>query len=290
MWEVVVMGSAQDEGIPRVTCTCARCHAARRNRSFARTGPSILLKNESLGSAVLIDASPDIRQQLDAYLPPLGLAHLSCLFLTHGHIGHYWGLCLFGKEGPDIRDLAVYGSAEMIDLLLNTPSIKYMVDRRNIVLNILRAGETVTLGTATRPDRSDEIVVKGFWVPHRQEFTPTMGFQVTAGSRTMVYIPDVDYWSESVLSIIQQSDIALLDGTFYSADELPGAKIVREVPHPPIESSMGRLKEIKNMSGCRIYFTHFNHTNPVILEGPEQEKVKQAGFELAYDGLRFFLP
>lgn len=272
MWQVTVVGSGQDAGVPQVGCSCKQCAAARENPSLERLGPSLLAKNEDPRKAILFDASPDIRQQLDRFLPPMDLGCIDSVFITHYHVGHYWGLPLLGKEGPDMRDVTVYAPPGTVSLLASTPAVARMESRGNIRLKPCDPGQPIHI---------DDLTIECFYVPHRQDAGDTAGFLVRGQSKSLIYIPDVDEWTPETVERIYSADIALLDGTFFSASELGPFREQSEVPHPPIQKSLDLFKH-RNQA---IYYTHLNHTNPAGLEGPEREAIRKAGADVAFDGM-----
>lgn len=77
---------------------------------------------------------------------------------------------------------------------------------------------------------------------------------------------------------IQNSDIAFVNGIFYSRNERPRFE---EVPHPPIRETINLLENV----GTEIYFTHINHTNLINKNGKERKIIESKGFKIAYDGL-----
>jgi len=97
-------------------------------------------------------------------------------------------------------------------------------------------------------------------------------------TKRAIYVPDADHWTENLLDEIRKADIALIDGTFFSKDELPRYD---EVPHPPIKDTMELLGDVKG----RVIFTHINHTNPVNGDGEEKRGVEGRGFGIGYDGM-----
>ena len=93
------------------------------------------------------------------------------------------------------------------------------------------------------------------------------------------YFSDLDFWTEELTKHVNSVDIALLDGTFYTKDEISRYK---DVPHPPIIETIDLFKDSKT----EIYFTHFNHSNPIVRpKGEEWNYVIKKGFKIAYDGL-----
>ena len=116
------------------------------------------------------------------------------------------------------------------------------------------------------------------------KMTDTFGFRIL-GRREVVYIPDIDDLREEEAKIIRAADAALIDGSFYTEDELSG-RSVRDVPHPLIPDSM----EILGRPANEIHFTHFNHTNEAAEPGSTAaNEVIARGFGLAYDGMRIEL-
>ncbi|MEA1993148.1 MAG: MBL fold metallo-hydrolase [Euryarchaeota archaeon] len=256
---VKILGSGQDAGIPQIGCPCDICTKARKHPAYRRYGPSIAFSSDK--GWYLIDASPDISHQVEMLFghdfPVRGI------LLTHAHFGHCAGLWYLGKESANVHDLPIYCTPAMKQFLSNNHPFNLLVKRGNIRLENLASHD---LGACT-PLR----------VPHRNEIADCVGFILTARKR-LLYIPDVDCWTDDLIGEIGRSDIALLDGTFYSKDELPR---FAEVPHPPIKESIDRLKNLDTT----IYFTHINHTNPVNRDGVEREHVKNSGFQIAHDGM-----
>lgn len=225
------------------------------------------------GTAVVIDASPDLREQIDRYLPPLGLRSLRAIFITHGHVGHYWGLPLLGREGPDLKGVAVRATPDVLAMLSAIPAVSLMASSGNIQMQPISPGD---------PARIDNLEISAFYVPHRQELTRTVAFRIRGPEKSLVYIPDIDRWTPEVVGLIRCADVALLDGTFFSAGELGGARSMSEIPHPPIAQSL----EVLGGTAQAIYFTHLNHTNPAGLEGPERAAIRRASMDVAADGMR----
>lgn len=308
-WEAIVMGSGQDAGVPQVGCSCPRCTAARADAAVRRLAPSLLLRNTGLKQAIILDPSPDIREQLDRYLPPLNLGAVKAIYITHGHVGHYWGLAYLGKEGPDLKGVAVYGTEDIVEMLRRIPAIALMEARGNIRMEVLPCDGSaqgitacksqpglVTDGVCAGAIEVDqrlsieavpELSIQAIPVLHRGELTRTVGFRVLCGDRTLVYIPDVDRWTPDVISAVTSADIALVDGTFFSASELSGVRSIGEIPHPPIHQALELFADADGSPEPRVYFTHLNHTNPAGLPGPEQDQVLEAGFGIAWDGMTF---
>jgi len=272
--KLIVLGSGQDGGIPHAGCRCRTCERARENEDYRRLAPSIAIYNEEAGFCYVIDASPHLEIQIEMIrraVPRVGRGGkipVSGFLLTHAHIGHYTGLLLLGTEVLGETGVPVYCTPRMKEFLSLSRPFSLLVESGNIVLHEMRPSVGFDL---------DGVGFTPIPVPHRGEITDTVGYAIEAGRRA-VYIPDTDRWTGSIIEEISKSDIALIDGSFYSKDELPRFE---EVPHPPITETLSMLEGLDT----EIYFTHINHTNPAHSEGPERENLEQRGFGLAYDGL-----
>ncbi len=279
-----VLGTAQDGGLPHAACSCIRCEAARHDPGRRRLIASLALVLPGLGEVYLIDASPDLRAQLDALVDvrdvPQGRVDrhpIDGVFLTHAHIGHYLGLAFFGFEAVHTQGLPVHGTARMHAFLRHHGPWSQLVERGNVQLVELPP-EGVVLAN---------VRVSAFAVPHRDELSDTVAFRFVGPERTLLYVPDTDAWhtwSPSLVERLEGVDIALLDGTFYSLDELPGRDI-SQVKHPLITDSMIRLNEWVASGQGRVFFTHLNHSNPALEPNSEaRREIEARGFAVLEEG------
>ena len=250
-WELVVLGVAQDAGIPQLGCTQPLCTAIRRGDRQPQKVSSVGLVNTALGKSYLFDATPDLPAQLHRLN---GGRAPTAVFLTHGHIGHYTGLMYFGRESIDAKGVPVHGTARMHDFLRSNGPWSLLVSRKNVDARVLAPDSPVDLG--------DGIRVTAFLVPHRDEFTDTVGFLIESRVRRALYIPDIDQWSRwgrSIRALVDGVDVALLDGTFAAATEIPG-RTIDDIPHPLIPATRMLLRGVKGT----VRFIHLNHTNAEI--------------------------
>jgi pyrroloquinoline quinone biosynthesis protein B len=262
--QVKILGSGQDAGIPQIDCYCPACRLARKYKKYRRLGPSLAISNGK--DCVLIDASPDIKPQLE--MTGKGKGSLKGIILTHAHFGHCVGLLSLGKESLNTKNIPVFCTPKIKRFLYKNYPFSLLVKNKNIIINEIN------------PDKQFKISgikYTPFKVPHRDEIADTVGYTIEAKKR-IIYLPDIDYWTLDIIKKVNNSDIAFIDGTFYSSRELPRFK---QVPHPPIEKTMSLLKN----SPAEIYFTHINHTNPINGRGKERAGLKKMGFNIAYDGL-----
>jgi len=262
-WEIVVLGIAQDAGIPHLRCDQALCRSIRAGERKPERVASLGVVNRALGRSYLFDATPDMVSQLatlnDAR-PPDGV------FLTHAHIGHYTGLMFFGRESIDAARVPVYGTDRMRAFLSLNGPWSQLVSRNNIELRPLVPDRAIDLGDGLR--------VTAFVVPHRDEFTDTVGYLIEGPRRKALFIPDIDQWqkwSRSIRDLADTADLAFLDGTFASAAEIPG-RSVADIPHP----LMPATRELLRGTRAALWFIHINHTNADL-----------AAPDVVRDGMRF---
>ena len=125
-------------------------------------------------------------------------------------------------------------------------------------------------------------------MPHRDEFSETVGFIIESEKKKILFIPDIDKWEKwekNIVAEVGKVDLALLDGTFYKNGELPG-RDMSEVPHPFVEESLQKFSSLSSVEKSKIVFIHFNHTNPLLKKkSSEKDKVKKDGFGVAFDGM-----
>jgi pyrroloquinoline quinone biosynthesis protein B len=284
----LVLGSAQDAGLPQVGCRLACCETARRDPSLRRLAASLLIADPRSGRRWLVDATPDLREQVelarghppgraaDGPRPPL----FEGLFLTHAHMGHVAGLLQLGREAYDARGLPVHASPALCELLAGNAPWRLLVDSGGLELRPLAPGGTVELA----PDLS----VTALAVPHRAEFSDTLAFVVRGPRRALLYLPDIDAWERwepPLERALAGVDVALLDGTFFADDEVPGRDLAG-VPHPRIKHTLARLASLPAGERRKVLFTHLNHTNPAARgDGEAAAAVLAAGMDVAREGL-----
>ncbi len=115
---------------------------------------------------------------------------------------------------------------------------------------------------------TSDLSVQPVLVPHRDELSDTLAFVVRGSRRRLFYCPDIDSWAQwsyYLPNFLADIDIALLDGTFFSGNELPGRNIA-EIPHPLVTETAAMLTG----TACDVQFIHLNHSNPLLKPGPEQ--------------------
>jgi pyrroloquinoline quinone biosynthesis protein B len=286
MAELVVLGSAQDGGLPHAGCLCQYCERARADRTFARQPASLgIADGEDLA---LIDATMafgeqihclwqhahDARDQLGGrYLPP------RTILLTHAHTGHYAGLWQLDRSVLAADGVHVLAPPRMAAFLADNEPWAAM-EREGFI-------QIASLELDMPLDVSPHVRVTPIAVPHRAEWgTETVAIRIDGPNQTVLYLPDIDAWDDwerDINVVIGSVDVALIDGCFWEPFAIPG------VPHPPVRSSLDRLQPLAD-AGKRIVFTHLNHTNPLVdPDSPESHQVRERGFAIAHEGDTFKL-
>ena len=275
----VVLGTAQDGGIPHAGCQNPCCENARSEPSHARLPACLGLIDPRSQQRWLLDCTPEFPRQLDRLNqvsdPEWGL---SGIFLTHAHIGHYTGLIHLGREVMGTRSTPVYAMPRMTRFLTAHQPWKQLVDQNNIRLEPLVADQAVFL--------SDDFQVTPLNVPHRAEISETVAFHVQGPRRSVLHLPDIDDWAawdRSLSELLVHLDLAWVDGTFYDANELPERRM-DSIPHPLLIESVARFQSLPRNLRRKIHFTHLNHSNPAArIDSNEHRTVLDAGFGFAQE-------
>lgn len=280
---IQVLGIAQDAGYPQAGCYQPHCTRGWEKPELKRLAISIAVVEPATGSKYLFDASPDLPEQLyNLHLSaPDDHYTLRGVFLTHAHIGHYTGLMHFGREVMNTSALPVYAMPRMQKFLSTNGPWDQLVRFSNIALMPLADGKAIAL--------SNELSVTPIEVPHRDEYSETVGFTIVGPQKSAIYIPDIDQWSRwdtDIRDLIRHADYALIDASFFADGELPG-RDMRKIPHPLVTDSMDLFDDLTAEEKSRVIFIHMNHTNPLLIDGSHaQTEVQRRGFRVAFEGMR----
>ena len=255
-WQLVVLGIAQDGGMPHAGCEKSPCTDVYQGKRPAEKVSCLGLLNRDLGLAYMVDATPDFPAQLQALT---GGKAPDGIFLTHAHIGHYTGLMYLGKEAMATKVVPVYGTEKMNAFLKSNGPWSLLVENGYIELRTLTPDHAVELPGGLR--------ITPMLVPHRDEFTDTVGFLIEGPRAKALFIPDIDKWEKwnrSLRELANEVYYLLVDGTFASMEELPGRDI-SQVPHPLMSETRALLEGTR----AKLWFIHLNHSNPAVVDGKD---------------------
>lgn len=289
---VVVLGTAQDAGYPQAGCNKSCCSPAWEAPELGRFPTSIALVDRQSKARWLFDCTwqlPGQLRMLDQICPAPAERVLDGVFLTHAHMGHYTGLMHLGREVMGAKEVPVYAMPRMQKFLTENGPWSQLVRLENIDLISLAAGQS------TRP--SEEIEVEPLLVPHRDEFSETVGFVISVKDQAanlgessacrVLYLPDIDKWSRwetRIEDVVGSVDLAFIDATFFGANELPG-RDMSEIPHPFVEESIRRFQALPASERGKIHFIHLNHTNPALSgDSLAAHQIEKAGMHVAQQG------
>jgi len=305
---VFILGSAAGGGFPQWNCNCDVCRRAwagdprvkpRTQASIAVTaGASLNGPSSSSGAPfILINASPDLRQQIIATpaLQPYGLrkSPIAAVVLTGGEVDQTAGLLTLREHGP----FGLYGTAATLSTLA-----------ANSIFNVLAADvvsrHTVKSGVPFRLPGGIEaelLLVPGKAPLYLEGDNPELdaeteanvGIEVRAEGARLVFIPGAAKLTPAIAARLRDADVVLFDGTLFSDDEMiaagAGAKTGRRMGHMPVGGPDGTLAALAGLARRRVLI-HINNTNPILIDGsPQRRAVEAAGFEVAEDGMRIEL-
>ena len=280
---LVILGIAQDGGSPQIGCEKSCCKTLWENNHFENV-TSIGLVDKIENKFFLIDASPDITKQYQMLKSLTSKPSLGGILLTHAHIGHYLGLLYLGKESLGAKNVNVYSMPKMTFFLKNNGPWSQLFKEKNIRLNKLKNDSIHSLG--------ENLSIKPILVPHRDEFSETVGYLIKGGLRSALFLPDIDKWEKwdkKIEDLIRNVDYAFIDGTFYDGSEIPHRNM-NEIPHPFVVETLERFKNLKKMDKKKVYFIHLNHTNPLLKASNKITKeIIKRGYNIARTGMKFDL-
>ncbi|MFT7900511.1 MBL fold metallo-hydrolase [Tenacibaculum ascidiaceicola] len=276
---IVILGTIQDAGSPQIACKKECCANLFRNPDKKRQVTSLGVIDKQHHKTYLFEATPDIATQMKTLTKLEDKNNKEVadgIFLTHAHIGHYTGLMFLGKEAMDADNVPVYTMPRMKEFLSENGPWDQLITRKNIVLHPIEDEKPIEL--------TKNIKVTPLIVPHRDEYSETVGYRITGPNKSALFIPDIDKWEKwdkNIIDEIKKVDYAFLDATFYSGKEI-NSRDISQIPHPFIIESLDKFKDLSKQEKNKIIFIHFNHTNPVINPTSEEsEFVKSQGYRIA---------
>ncbi|MDB2658811.1 MBL fold metallo-hydrolase [Flavobacteriaceae bacterium] len=282
---ITILGTAQDGGFPHIGCQKQCCDDFYKGILPKQQVVSLGLVDKESQQKFLFEATPDISTQL----ADLEKNHLKTntiidgVFMTHAHMGHYAGLLYFGKEALGKKDIPVYAMPKMKEFLSNNGPWSQLVTTQNIVFLDLQKDSIVPLSNALK--------VTPFLVPHRDEFSETVGYKIEGNTNSALFIPDINKWSlweKNIVEEVKKVDYAFIDATFFKEGEIN--RPMSEVPHPFIEETVALFENESLATKNKVIFIHFNHTNPALQSNSrERNELELLGFKFATEGQRFKL-
>ena len=275
---VVILGNIQDAGSPHMGCEKPCCNNLFENPDPNRKVISLGIVDPIEKKYWMIEATPDFTEQCNTLKKIAVFEHGKLpdgIFLTHAHIGHYTGLMYLGRESYNSKDVPIYAMTRMKGFLIQNGPWSQLLKLDNIKINNINNHQKFKL--------SSRVSITPFLVPHRDEFSETVGYEIKGPNKTILFIPDIDKWgkwNQNLLETIKTVDLALVDGTFYDAKEV-NYRDISEIPHPFVVETMDLFKNESNIEKSKIKFIHLNHTNPLINSASnERKELENKGFSV----------
>lgn len=283
--ELIILGTLQDGGLPHIGCKKSCCKEYFQNPNPNHKVVSLGIVDHQNNTKYIFEASPDFTDQIEylntQHSNPDESDIPNGIFVSHAHIGHYTGLMYLGKEAKNANQAMVYCMPKMQSFLSTNGPWSQLVSNKNIVFTSLNKDVPIAL--------SENLIVTPFIVPHRDEYSETIGFKIKGPLKSILFIPDIDKWTKwnrSIVEEIQKVDLAFIDGTFYDGVEI-NYRNISDIPHPFVIESMDLFKDLSETEKSKIHFIHLNHTNPLNVKGSIQfNKVIKNGFRIAEYGSR----
>ncbi|RIV72162.1 MBL fold metallo-hydrolase [Flagellimonas aequoris] len=281
-----ILGTVQDGGSPHIGCKKSCCADLFNNPDSDRKVVSLGIVDHENNKSYLFEATPDITSQMKLLKELSGRTDEtpSGIFMTHAHIGHYTGLMYLGREALGAKQVPVYAMPKMKTFLESNGPWDQLVALNNIEIHPLQNEKPITL--------TKNIVVTPFIVPHRDEYSETVGFKIEGPEKSILFIPDIDKWSRwerDIVTEIKNVDLAFLDATFFDGDEI-NTRNISEIPHPFVVESMDLFQSLPDKERSKIHFIHFNHTNALLIKDSDQQKMAlDKGFNIAAFNQEFAL-
>ncbi|HLX73062.1 MAG TPA: pyrroloquinoline quinone biosynthesis protein PqqB [Verrucomicrobiae bacterium] len=300
-----LLGTAAGGGVPQWNCNCIVCREARtRNgRVQPRTQSSVAVSADGR-HWFLLNASPDIRAQIESFAPlfpdhnKTRNSPIEGVLLTNADLDHSLGLLLL-REGEKLRVHATAAArhaltegisiAQTLNFFSGVEWIEPPTKREPLLLrNGTPSGlEYEAIPLSGKPPR----FMSGKTAPSARN---VIGYRIHDAKTdgTLLFLPDVAEVSKSLLPPLIGPQLLLFDGTFWSENEMrergTGILSASDMGHWPISGEGGSLEWLANFRIPHKIYTHINNTNPILIEdSPERTAVKAAGCIVGEDGMEF---
>ena len=284
---VTILGTAQDGGIPQAGCSCERCKKAHKDLELRKYPVSLGILGAD-GSKHIVEVTKNLCEQLMIWTPDANELFIpETVSITHLHLGHVEGIGQFGKPVMALKEVDIFLSRDNKNIFDGRSDIELMIKENNIKTH------SKDFYQSFEPKEGCGFSLQFIPIPHRSELGDTAAIIIKGNEKNILFMPDQDSWEETlehyskenIRDFLKMFDIneALIDGTFWSMEELPGRNI-SEIPHPTIQKSLQLLGR-KMEDDPRISFLHLNHSNPVNDIGSKQRKlVEENGWKISEIG------
>jgi pyrroloquinoline quinone biosynthesis protein B len=277
---ITILGIAQDAGYPHINCENDCCKSFYDGSESRKLVSCLGLVDLVDNKKYIFDATPDFTEQTQE----LKTNHLDNgyiidgVFLTHAHIGHYTGLMYLGFEALGANKVPVYAMPRMREYLETNGPWSQLLTFNNIDLKPLQNDSVVTLNR--------NLKVTPILVPHRDEFSETVGYKIEGQNKSALFIPDIDKWEKwerNIIEEVKKVDYAFVDASFFRDGEID--RDMSKIPHPFTTQTTTLFENEDLETKNKIHFIHFNHSNPTIKDSHRlKDSILNLGFRFAKEG------
>jgi pyrroloquinoline quinone biosynthesis protein B len=277
---ITILGIAQDAGYPHINCENDCCKSFYDGSESRKLVSCLGLVDLVDNKKYIFDATPDFTEQTQE----LNTNHLDNgyiidgVFLTHAHIGHYTGLMYLGFEALGANKVPVYAMPRMKEYLETNGPWSQLLTFNNVDLKPLQNDSVVTLNR--------NLKVTPILVPHRDEFSETVGYKIEGQNKSALFIPDIDKWEKwerNIIEEVKKVDYAFVDASFFRDGEID--RDMSKIPHPFTTQTTTLFENEDLETKNKIHFIHFNHSNPTIKDSHRlKDSILNLGFRFAKEG------
>ncbi len=307
MLRAIVLGAAAGGGLPQWNCACPVCAAVRSGQAGAPQTQSSIVVSADGERWVLINASPDIRQQFAATpaLHPRAVRHspLSAVLVTNADVDHVAGLLSLREAQP----FALYATRR-VHSVLDANAIFNVVNREHVPRRPVQLNESMPILDAA--GEATGICIETFTVPGKvalwledpnaerfgsvAEDTIGVAIRAEGSEARLFYLPGCADVPDSLKARFKPTDTVLFDGTTYTEHEMAeagvGQKSASRMGHLVMSGQQGTIARLADVPLARRLFIHINNTNPVWLPDSEaRREIARQGWDLAFDGMELTL-
>jgi pyrroloquinoline quinone biosynthesis protein B len=301
---IKILGSAAGGGFPQWNCSCRNCLSWRAGtfKGKSRTQTQVAVSDDD-STWFLLNASPDLRTQIEAtpvVHPRSGgrSSPIDGVLLTSGDIDQIAGLLSL----RELQSFRIYCTPSIRRILQEDNSVFAMLNRVPNQVSWAEINSEGSFSLLTVAGHDSGINCTAFSLGSRypayvsrervaslEPAEALLGVIVASSGRRLAYLPAVPALDDSLLKRLEEADLLLFDGTFWTNDELirvqGSGSTALEMGHVPVSGAEGSLRKLAGLRRPRKVFVHVNNTNPMLDEsGPEYEEVRAAGWEVAEDG------
>ena len=302
---ITILGSAAGGGFPQWNCNCRNCAGVRNGsvRAKPRTQSSIFVRADAGADGVLFNASPDVLEQIRSR-PALQPARrprdtaIAGVVLVDGQVDHATGLLMLRERGSPLPVWCT--DAVAADLTSGHPVFSVLRHYCGVEHHAVPLDGT-SFSVAGVPDLSlRALPLPGKaapYSPHRQQGEPgdNIGLSISERGVSAFYAPGLMEISPAVFEAMSSADAVLVDGTFWTDDEMVRLGLsrnpARSMGHLALSGPGGMIDWLSRLpKGTRRFLIHINNTNPILDEdSPERAALAEAGIEVCEDGMEIVL-